>query len=207
MNSVTDEFKITGFIDAYGVYHETEFYRAFKNGGLFFLDELDASAPEVLVCLNAAIANRYFTFPTGEVRANENFRVIAAGNTLGTGADASYTGRMQLDAASLNRFVVVEIDYDPAIDMLCAGGDSDLVEFIGKFRKVVKDCGLPVVASYRNISQIRIACEKLKVEKALRQCLCKEMNQDDINIVAERLSELKGNRYYDGFKRVKSIIG
>lgn len=208
MNSVTDEFKISGFIDAYGVYHETEFYKAFKNGGLFFLDELDASAPEVLVCLNAAIANRYFSFPTGRVEAHKDFRVIAAGNTLGTGADASYTGRMQLDAASLNRFVVVEIDYDPAIDLLCAGGDTELVEFIELFRKVTKSCGLPVVASYRNITQIRVAMEKLNVKKALLQCLCKEMNQDDINIVAERMSSMRGaNKYYDGFRNVKSIIG
>lgn len=57
-NSVQQEYKLTGFIDAGGVYHETEFYKAFTNGGLFFLDEMDASIPEVLVLLNAAIANR-----------------------------------------------------------------------------------------------------------------------------------------------------
>ena len=50
-NSVTDETKITGFIDANGRYHETEFYRAFVNGGVFLLDELDASLPEVLTLL------------------------------------------------------------------------------------------------------------------------------------------------------------
>ena len=30
-NSVQQEFKLTGFIDAGGTYHETEFYKAFKN--------------------------------------------------------------------------------------------------------------------------------------------------------------------------------
>lgn len=30
-NNVSNEFKITGFVDAGGVYHETEFYKAFKN--------------------------------------------------------------------------------------------------------------------------------------------------------------------------------
>ena len=207
MNSVTDEFKISGFIDAYGKYHETEFYKAFKNGGIFFLDELDASAPEVLVCLNAAIANRYFAFPNGKVEAHPDFRVIAAGNTLGTGADASYTGRMQLDAASLNRFVVVEVEYDRNIDMLCAGNDEQLVKFICEFRKVTKDIGLPVVASYRNISQLRVAQEAIPLEECLRQCLCKEMNQDDINIVHERMKGLRGNRYYDAFGNVKAIVG
>lgn len=207
MNSVTDEFKISGFIDAYGKYHETEFYKAFKNGGIFFLDELDASAPEVLVCLNAAIANRYFAFPNGKVEAHPDFRVIAAGNTLGTGADASYTGRMQLDAASLNRFVVVEVDYDRNIDMLCAGNDEQMVNFIVEFRKVVKDIGLPVVASYRNISQLRVAQEAIPLEECLKQCLCKEMNQDDINIVHERMKGMRGNRYYEALGNVKAIVG
>lgn len=39
-NSIQQEFKLTGFIDAGGKFHETEFYKAFNNGGLFFLDEM-----------------------------------------------------------------------------------------------------------------------------------------------------------------------
>ena len=95
-NSVQQEYKLTGFIDAGGNFHETEFYKAFKNGGLFFLDEMDASIPEVLVLLNAAIANGYFEFPNGKITAHEDFRVVAAGNTVGSGADEAYTGRMVL---------------------------------------------------------------------------------------------------------------
>ena len=88
-NAVTQEYKITGFTDAMGVFHESQFYKAFKNGGLFMLDEMDASIPEVLVILNAAIANRYFDFPApiGYVEAHPDFRVIAAGNTFGLGAN------------------------------------------------------------------------------------------------------------------------
>ena len=115
-NAVTQEYKITGFIDANGSFHETQFYQAFTKGGLFMLDEMDASVPEVLVMLNAAIANRYFDFPTGLVEANENFRLIAAGNTFGTGADIEYTGRYQLDAASLDRFALVDIDYSTKVE-------------------------------------------------------------------------------------------
>ena len=206
MTSVTDEFKINGYMDAYGTYHETPFYKAFKNGGVFFLDEMDASAPEVLVCLNMAISDRRYTFPHETLEAHPDFRVIAAGNTLGTGADASYTGRMQLDAASLNRFVVVEVDYDERIDMMCAGGDAQLVEFAKAFRKVVREIGLPTVCSYRNISQLRVAKEAVPMENAFQSCLCKEMNQDDINIVAERMG-LGGNDYAKAFKNVKAIVG
>lgn len=34
-NAVTQEHKITGFTDANGTFHETQFYKAFKNGGVF----------------------------------------------------------------------------------------------------------------------------------------------------------------------------
>lgn len=110
-NAVSQEYKLTGFIDANGKYQETQFYKAFTQGGLFFLDEIDASIPEVLVILNAAIANRYFDFPNGKVEAHPDFRVIAAGNTNGLGADNAYTGRYCLDRASLDRFALVDIDY------------------------------------------------------------------------------------------------
>jgi hypothetical protein len=58
-NSVQQEYKLTGFIDAGGKFHDTEFYKACtdENDCIFFLDEMDASIPEVLVLLNAAIAN------------------------------------------------------------------------------------------------------------------------------------------------------
>lgn len=207
MNSVTDEYKIAGFVDANGLYHETEFYRAFKDGGVFFLDEMDASAPEVLVCLNAAIANRYFAFPTGTVEAHEDFRVVAAGNTLGTGADASYTGRMQLDAASLNRFAIIPVDYDPAIDMLSAGGDAELCGFIGQYRAAVRKCGLPNVASYRNIAQIKALEQAMPLERAICYALTKEMNKDDINTVVGSGDFDRGNRYFKALQGVESLVG
>ena len=128
-NAVTQEYKITGFTDAMGTFHETQFYKAFKNGGLFMLDEMDASIPEVLVILNAAIANRYFDFPApiGYVEAHPDFRVVAAGNTFGLGADMEYVGRNQLDMASLDRFAVVEVDYDKDIEMSVAN-NKELAE-------------------------------------------------------------------------------
>lgn len=207
MNSVTDEFKISGFIDANGIYHETEFFRAFTKGGLFFLDEMDASAPEVLVCLNMAIADGYFTFPNGRFEAHEDFRIVAAGNTLGTGADAMYTGRLQLDAASLNRFAVVPVDYDERIDRYVTQGDEELVEFAGQYRKSLKACGLPGACSYRNLTQIKVSQATMSDEQALCFCLTKEMNRDDINTLIGRGMFNEGNRYFKALKKVDSLVG
>lgn len=201
-NAVTQEYKLTGFIDANGNYHETEFYKAFTQGGLFMLDEMDASIPEVLIILNAAIANRYFDFPTGKVEAHENFRLIAAGNTFGTGADMEYTGRFQLDAASLDRFAVVEIGYSPAIENAMANGDDELTSFIREFRTAVIKAGMKHLATYRSIQRIK----KLDgvfddTADVLKMCLLKGLGTDDINILSNEMS-LHGNKYYNAMRQL-----
>lgn len=194
-NAVTSEYKITGFIDANGNFHETEFYKAFKNGGLFMLDEMDASIPEVLIILNAAIANRYFDFPTGKITAHENFRVISAGNTVGTGADSEYTGRIQLDGASLDRFALIEIDYSYDVEMSIANGDKELVTFIRDFREALKDCGIQHLVSYRAIDRITKMNGVLELKRVMDICLFKHLNVDDLRILSKCMKHTN-NQYY-----------
>lgn len=199
-NAVTQEYKLTGFIDANGKYHETQFYKAFTEGGVFMLDEMDASIPEVLIILNAAIANRYFDFPTGRVEAHENFRLIAAGNTFGTGADIEYTGRFQLDAASLDRFAVVEIDYSPAIEEAVANGDKELLVFIREFRKACRQCGVKHLATYRAISRIAKLDGLMDTDKVLKMALVKGLGSDDINVISNTMNIPQTNRYFEAFR-------
>lgn len=203
-NAVTQEYKLTGFIDANGTYHETQFYKAFTEGGLFMLDEMDASIPEVLIILNAAIANRYFDFPTGRVEAHENFRLIAAGNTYGTGADIEYTGRFQLDAASLDRFALVEIDYSPAIEEAIANGDIELVDFVRAFRSACVEAGIKHLATYRSIERIRKLRDCMDVQSALKMCLIKSLCKDDMRVIVSSMRDKcdASNKYYVGFKKI-----
>ena len=208
-NAVTQEYKITGFIDANGVYHGTQFYDAFTKGGLFMLDEMDASIPEVLVMLNAAIANRYFDFPTGRVEAHKDFRLIAAGNTFGTGADIEYTGRYQLDAASLDRFAMVEIDYSPAIENAIAQGDAELVDYIHAFRNSAQEAGMKVLATYRSIERIKKLDGVIGVGDALKICLLKGMCADDMNILVSTMRDKldSSNKYFVGMKQEAKKAG
>lgn len=184
-NAVTQEYKLTGFIDANGTYQETEFYKAFKNGGVFMLDEIDASIPEVLVILNAAIANRYFDFPNGKIEAHEDFRVVAAGNTFGLGASYQYVGRNQLDAASLDRFAQVEIGYSPKIEEALTK-DKELINFIRKFRKECAENGNNHIVSYRTITRLDKMAQVMPIEKCLKTCLLKNMEQDSLNMIVRR---------------------
>jgi hypothetical protein len=202
-NAVTQEYKLTGFIDANGKYHETQFYQAFTKGGLFFLDEMDASVPETLVILNAAIANRYFDFPTGRVEAHPSFRVIAAGNTLGTGADINYTGRYSLDRASLDRFALIKIDYSPNIENAITNSNTDLVNFAHAFRHATEEAGVNCLCSYRAIGMINTMEQEFNdTKEIINIALVKGMDHDTVEILKRRLQNdgsMGSNKYAKAF--------
>ena len=199
-NSVQQEYKLTGFIDAGGNFHETEFYKAFKNGGLFFLDEMDASIPEVLVLLNAAIANGYFEFPNGKITAHEDFRVVAAGNTVGSGADEAYTGRMVLDQATLDRFAIIEFGYDLKIELALAKGNADLVSFIEDLRKQADEKGVRATFSYRCISMVvKLETAGMNIDEIIKIAVVKGMDKDTINT----FTTSPGNKYSEALYKVK----
>ena len=199
-NSVQQEYKLTGFIDAGGNFHETEFYKAFTNGGLFFLDEMDASIPEVLVLLNAAIANGYFEFPNGKVTAHKDFRVVAAGNTVGSGADEAYTGRMVLDQATLDRFAIIEFGYDLKIELALAKGNADLVSFIEDLRKQADEKGVRATFSYRCISMVvKLETAGMNIDEIIKIAVVKGMDKDTINT----FTTSPGNKYSEALYKVK----
>lgn len=199
--AVQDIYKFTGFVDANGHYSKTQFYDFCCNGGVFFLDEMDASIPEVLVALNAAIANRYFDFPCGKVELNENCRFICAGNTYGTGADAEYTGRYQLDAATLDRFAVVDIDYSKDIFNAVTNGNKDLIAFIYDLRKACKAVGVNMILSYRCAQNVT-AMESVGLDTAscIKQCIAKGLSKDAAHMISERLTV--NNKYAESWKGV-----
>ena len=124
---------IIGFIDAHGIYRDTPFRQAFKNGGVFLLDELDAGNAGVLTLLNAALSNGHMSFPDAVIEKHEDFICIAAANTYGRGADRQYVGRNQLDAATLDRFRVLDFDYDEKLELALAG-NAEWTRRVQKYR-------------------------------------------------------------------------
>lgn len=183
-NSVQQEYKLTGFIDAGGVYHETEFFKACEEGAdkhvIFFLDEMDASIPEVLVLLNSAIANGYFEFPIGRY-SFDKVHFVAAGNTVGSGADEQYTGRMVLDQATLDRFVIIEFDYSMNVELKLSNGNADLITFIHQLREVAKESGIRATFSYRCITDVTELEDVLDLKEIIKIAVVKGMDKDTIN--------------------------
>jgi hypothetical protein len=182
-NSVQQEYKLTGFIDAGGEFHDTEFYKACndENDCIFFLDEMDASIPEVLVLLNAAIANGYFEFPNGRVNL-KHIHFVAAGNTVGSGADELYTGRMVLDQATLDRFAIIEFDYSLNIEMAITKNNADLVRFIHSLRKQANENGIRATFSYRCMTMVTdLEKAGMNMETILSIAVFKGLDKDTIN--------------------------
>jgi cobaltochelatase CobS len=101
-------------------YHPAPLVKLAETGGLWLADEMDAADSNLLLAINMLLANRTLFIPQRlqdqKLAVHPDFRCIAAANTWGTGADMQYVGRNQLDAATLARFVKVEVDYDPALE-------------------------------------------------------------------------------------------
>ena len=96
-------------------YEPTKFIEVYEQGGVFLLDEIDAADSNVMVAVNAALANGILANPNGKVHhRNPKTIIIGAANTWGRGGDTQYVGRNQLDSATLDRFVMstVFVDYD-----------------------------------------------------------------------------------------------
>lgn len=120
-------------------YHSSAFVDAYEQGGLFLFEEMDAGNPNMLLVVNTAMANGGFTNPMRydqrKVTRHNDCVIMATANTFGTGADMQYVGRSQLDAATLDRWYVVNVDYDTALEAELCGvscGKQDLPVFVDR---------------------------------------------------------------------------
>lgn len=123
--------KLVGFAEPFhGKWMRGELSRHVDKPGLILCDELDASDPGTQLVLNSAVGNRYIGEPDGLLRLHEDFMIMAAGNTI-NGATKAYNGREKIDAALADRFAVLELPIDNAIEArLC--GDVEVSTLDGR---------------------------------------------------------------------------
>jgi hypothetical protein len=146
--AVDNVYGLLGFIDAGGTYHRTAFREAYEHGGVFLFDEVDASVPAAMVALNAALENGHCAFPDGTIQRHKDCIVIAAANTYGAGATHEYVGRNKLDAATVDRFIMLDWQYDEILERAIAG-DNEWTTYVQKVRNAVKSAGIKHVISPR----------------------------------------------------------
>lgn len=144
-------------------YVESAFIRIYRNGGVFLFDEIDAADSNVMVAVNAALANGVLANPvTGEVvERHAETLIIAAANTFGRGGDAMYVGRNALDAATLDRFCLATlfVNYDTELEadiLRSMVGESEAEEvraWVSDLRGKIASNKIRRVASTRLVEQ------------------------------------------------------
>ena len=191
-NDVTDEYKIMGFVDANGRYVQTQFFKAFTNGGIIFIDEIDNSNPSALLAINASIGtgyNHYMAFPDGNFyQAHNDFHLIAAANTFGTGADMIYSGRQALDGATLNRFLPIVIDYDKDLERNIINHE-EILNLYWQIRDIIQSNTIRHVISTRNIKNASdlLDMDCFDLEDIFDWTIIQGLDKNDLNIICSRI--------------------
>jgi MoxR-like ATPase len=181
----TPTSKLFGYLDASGNYHDTPFRRAYEDGGLMLLDEVDNGHPGLLTELNQALALDICAFADGMVRCHPGFRLVATGNTHGTGGDRQYVGRQTLDAATLDRFVMIDVPVDEGLETRLALDRAPshplqaqrIIWEVRRLRKLAEDKKLPVMFSPRaTINAAKLLEAGASVALATRWCVTKGLS-------------------------------
>jgi cobaltochelatase CobS len=161
-------------------FKRSAFVETWANGGIHLFDEIDAADSNVLVAINAALANGQLALPDGEsgervLKRHPLCFIVAAANTFGRGADRMYVGRNALDAATLDRWSVstIEVDYDTRIERLSVDGmlpgrkDAQAwIDWCWETRKRIEKAKLRKLMSTRTIIN---GARLLKVGRTLPQ--------------------------------------
>ena len=136
----TTEGRLLGFNNiANGTFVPGWLYKPYKEGGVVGLDEVDLADASVLAGANS-IENDEFTFGNGEtVQRHKDFYLIAFANTIGTGATGGFI-RNKLDAATLNRFTHIKLEYDEVLEARICGNEK-WAQYVARVRSYVqKNC-------------------------------------------------------------------
>lgn len=141
-SALSTKYELIGFKDASGTYQSTPFRQAWEQGGVYLFDEIDGSDPKAVVAFNSALANGIMAFPDGMVERHADAVMIAASNTV-YGATSEFTGRMKLDAATIDRFVFLEWEIDEAMERAMCPSAS-WVKYVQQFRAKIKAKGVKV---------------------------------------------------------------
>lgn len=160
----TTQSQLIGYVDAHGGCVHSQAYLACTQGGIWFLDEVDAANPGVMTIANAILANRFVNFGCncGVIERHKDTRFVVAANTFGKGADHLYVGRNQLDAATLNRFVWLNWDYDWDLTRQIAGDIEGFTTYIERLSECAAELKLRVIIGPR---QAIYGCEMLAAGK------------------------------------------
>lgn len=132
-----------GYCTATGDYVPSAFYKAFKFGGVFLLDEGDRAPEGIVTSLNGATSNGFYTFPNGEqVSKHQTFCLLLGSNTNLRGNDVMYNSAKKQDGSVLDRYTFFELKYDEEFEKMLSGGNLDWYRAVKKYRDALAASGI-----------------------------------------------------------------
>lgn len=174
----TTKSDLLGFINATGQYMPTCIRHAYESGGVLLLDEFDSAHAGVVTILNSLLANGHCSFPDRVVDKHKDFICICACNTYGKGGNIDYVGRNRLDAATLDRFIVIDVDYDEGLEKTLTN-HKEWTDAISKVRSVIETKGLKMIVSPRaSMDGADLMDAGFTLHEALEMCVLKGCDGD-----------------------------
>ena len=209
------EQDILGYTNsATGQYVPGNFYRCYKYGDIIFLDELDNGVANATVVLNGFTGgnNTSYTFPDGlNTKRHPNFRIIAAGNTNGSGRTVAHNTRQKMDESVMQRLKAVECGYDNRIEDRILVDYQDWLSFVKQFRKAVENIstisGEPNtigIFTTRDAEELKEDLEdnSFDMEKLLQYYFIQTKDVDTLNSIYTYLNNRKRSEYNDGAEKI-----
>ena len=176
-------FDFFGYKSATGEYVPTLFREKYEKGGVFLLDEFDAGNPNVLAALNQATANSYCPFPDKMIEKHKDFIIVMAGNTFGGGGTIDYVGRNKIDAATLDRFAFIYIDYDEVLERALSTNE-DWCTRVQAYRKIAMIKKVRTIISPRATFNGQALLESgLSIGDVEEMTIFKGLNMDERNLL------------------------
>lgn len=174
----TTKSDLLGFINANGIYMPSPIRLAYENGGVLLLDEFDAAHAGVITILNSLLANGHCSFPDKIVEKHKDFVCLCACNTYGKGGTMDYVGRNRLDAATLDRFIIVDVDYDENLEKTLTNHD-DWTRIVNKIRENISKFGIKMIVSPRaSMDGADLLDGGFSFEDVLEMCIFKGCDDD-----------------------------
>ena len=166
-------------------YVASPFVRAYEEGGVHLLDEVDAADENTIIFINSALAGNEFYLPqrydNPRVERHPDFQCIAASNTFGHGADAMYSGRNRMDAATMDRFRtgVVVIDYSDKVENALV--NPEILRWGRAVRRCIMQHSLERVMSTRTLINMTQQVDELGwTPKKCKDIYFTDWSQDDM---------------------------
>ena len=208
---INEEYDILGFRTASGDYSYPVFYRAYKYGGIVFCDEFDNSNSRAAVKLNSFMTegkNAGYCFPNGErVPRHPNFRIIAAGNTAGNGADRNYSTREKIEESVQQRFTAIYVGYDNRLEKSILADYPEWYGFAEAFRAATdewsraNDCAAPGIFTTRDAARIKkyLDHKSFSAEAIIDYEFIETKDNEYLTFIIEKMQEHRERQKVESF--------